>query len=138
LRLTRRSRGHELYVNRRNRLARNLEDLPRIVRQLSNKGGAAHFIMAHQFIITGRAESKSWLILGAMSAAAEFERELIRNRQREGIALRRIWETTSGRGLLSGRESKSRRGDQSGIPKRKPSKKARRSGCVFNVEPRVL
>ena len=79
--------GDELYVTSMDRLARNLEDLLRIVRQLNDKGVAVHFLKEHQSITADGAGSMSRLILGVMGAVAEFERELIRERQREGIAL---------------------------------------------------
>ena len=79
--------GDELYVTSMDRLARNLEDLLRIVRQLNDKGVAVHFLKEHQSITPDGAGSMSRLILGVMGAVAEFERELIRERQREGIAL---------------------------------------------------
>ena len=79
--------GDELYVTSMDRLARNLEDLLRIVRQLNDKGAVVHFLKEHQTIAPDGAGSMSRLILGVMGAVAEFERELIRERQREGIAL---------------------------------------------------
>lgn len=79
--------GDELYVTSMDRLARNLEDLLRIVRQLNGKGATVHFLKEQQTIAPDGAGSMSRLILGVMGAVAEFERELIRERQREGIAL---------------------------------------------------
>jgi DNA invertase Pin-like site-specific DNA recombinase len=67
------------------RLARNLDDLRRIVRTLTNKGVSVEFVKEH-LSFTGEDSPMANLMLSVMGAFAEFERALIRERQAEGIA----------------------------------------------------
>ncbi len=68
------------------RLARNLDDLRRVVHTLTGKGVRIEFVKEH-LAFTG--EDSPWPVffLSVMGAFAEFERALINERQREGIAL---------------------------------------------------
>ena len=68
------------------RLARNLDDLRSTVRTLTGKGVRVEFVK-EQLTFTGDDTAMSTLLLSVMGAFAEFERALIRDRQREGIAL---------------------------------------------------
>jgi DNA invertase Pin-like site-specific DNA recombinase len=68
------------------RLARNLDDLRSIVLGLTNQGVAVEFVKEH-LTFTGDDSAMSNLLLSVMGAFAEFERALIGERQREGIAL---------------------------------------------------
>ncbi|MGB3604371.1 MAG: recombinase family protein [Gordonia sp. (in: high G+C Gram-positive bacteria)] len=78
--------GDTLVVHSMDRLARNLDDLRRIVRDLTDRGVRVEFVKdAHVF--TGEDNPMSNLMLSLLGAVAEFERALIRERQREGIAL---------------------------------------------------
>ena len=80
--------GDVVYVHSMDRLARNLEDLLALVRQLTKKGVKINFLKENlSFDPQQSASPMSKLILGVMGAVAEFERELIHERQREGIAL---------------------------------------------------
>ena len=67
------------------RLARNLDDLRRIVQTLTGKGVRIEFIKEH-LAFTGEDSPMANLMLSVMGAFAEFERALIKERQREGIA----------------------------------------------------
>jgi DNA invertase Pin-like site-specific DNA recombinase len=78
--------GDSLVVHSMDRLARNLDDLRRIVLGLTNKGVLVEFVKEH-LTFTGEDSAMSQLLLSVMGAFAEFERSLIRERQREGIAL---------------------------------------------------
>jgi DNA invertase Pin-like site-specific DNA recombinase len=69
-----------------NRLARNLEDLRRLVRDLTGRGVTVRFIK-EGLTFTGDDSQMATLLLSVMDAFAEFERSLIRERQAEGIAL---------------------------------------------------
>lgn len=90
--------GDEVFVHSMDRLARNLEDLLTIVRMLTEKGVKLNFLKENlSFDPQQKASPMSKLILGVMGAVAEFERELIRERQREGIALAKV------RGVYQGR-----------------------------------
>lgn len=78
--------GDTLVCHSMDRLARNLEDLRRIVRTLTVKGVAVRFIK-EGLTFTGDDNPMATLMLSIMGAFAEFERSLIRERQREGIAI---------------------------------------------------
>jgi DNA invertase Pin-like site-specific DNA recombinase len=67
------------------RLARNLDDLRRIVQALTGKGVRIEFVKEH-LTFTGEDSPMANLMLSVMGAFAEFERALIKERQREGIA----------------------------------------------------
>lgn len=78
--------GDTVLVHSMDRLARNLEDLRRLVRRLTDKQVRVEFIK-ERLTFTGEDSAMANLLLNMMGAFAEFERELIRERQREGIAL---------------------------------------------------
>jgi DNA invertase Pin-like site-specific DNA recombinase len=78
--------GDCLIVHSMDRLARNLDDLRRIVLGLTSKGVLVEFVK-ECLTFTGEDSAMSQLLLSVMGAFAEFERSLIRERQREGIAL---------------------------------------------------
>ncbi len=73
-------------VHSMDRLARNLDDLRRIVQSLTQRGVCVEFIKEH-LTFTGDDSAMATLMLSVMGAFAEFERALILERQREGIAL---------------------------------------------------
>lgn len=78
--------GDVLHVHSMDRLARNLDDLRKIVKGLTERGVAVKF---HKEGLTfvGEDSPMANLLLSMLGAVAEFERSLIRERQREGIAL---------------------------------------------------
>lgn len=78
--------GDTLNVHSLDRLARNLDDLRRIVKELVGRGVIVRF---HKESLTfaGDDNPMSVLLLSVMGAFAEFERSLILERQKEGIAL---------------------------------------------------
>jgi DNA invertase Pin-like site-specific DNA recombinase len=78
--------GDTVLVHSMDRLARNLEDLRLIVRRLTAKKVRVEFVK-EQLSFTGEDNAMANLLLNVMGAFAEFERSLIRERQREGIAL---------------------------------------------------
>jgi DNA invertase Pin-like site-specific DNA recombinase len=73
-------------VHSMDRLARNLDDLRDIVRKLTQKGVKVQFIKEN-LVFSGDDSAMSQLLLSVMGAFAEFERSLIKERQREGIEL---------------------------------------------------
>jgi len=77
--------GDTLVVHSLDRLARNVEDLRRIVRELNERGVSVEFVK-NRLSFTGGADPTARLMLTMLGAVAEFERELLRERQREGIA----------------------------------------------------
>ncbi|ALY00172.1 recombinase family protein [Acinetobacter baumannii] len=78
--------GDTVVVHSMDRLARNLDDLRRIVQTLTQRGVHIEFVKEH-LSFTGEDSPMANLMLSVMGAFAEFERALIRERQREGIAL---------------------------------------------------
>jgi DNA invertase Pin-like site-specific DNA recombinase len=68
------------------RLARNLDDLRSIVQTLTQRGVCIEFIKEN-LKFSGDDSPMAILMLSVMGAFAEFERSLISERQREGIAL---------------------------------------------------
>jgi DNA invertase Pin-like site-specific DNA recombinase len=84
-------------VHSMDRLARNLDDLRRIVRTLTGKGVRVEFVKEN-LAFTGEDSPMATLLLSVMGAFAEFERALILERQREGIA------AAKQRGVYAGRK----------------------------------
>jgi DNA invertase Pin-like site-specific DNA recombinase len=80
--------GDTVVVHSMDRLARNLDDLRRVVQGLTKRGARIEFLKEH-LVFTGEDSPMANLMLSVMGAFAEFERALIRERQREGIALAR-------------------------------------------------
>ncbi len=89
--------GDTVVVHSMDRLARNLDDLRRIVQGLTNRGVRVEFIKEH-LTFSGEDSPMAQLMLSVMGAFAEFERALLRERQREGIALAKQ------RGVYKGRK----------------------------------
>ena len=78
--------GDTVVVHSMDRLARNLADLRRLVQKLTKRGVRIEFVK-ESLTFTGEDSPMANLMLSVMGAFAEFERALIRERQREGIAL---------------------------------------------------
>jgi len=78
--------GDTVVVHSMDRLARNLDDLRRLVQKLTKRGVRIEFVK-ESLTFTGEDSPMANLLLSVMGAFAEFERALIRERQREGIAL---------------------------------------------------
>ncbi len=74
--------GDTLLVTRLDRLARSIRDLMEIVEQVRSKGAALRILAMD--LNTSSATGK--LMLGILGSVAEFEREIMLERQREGIA----------------------------------------------------
>lgn len=88
--------GDEVIVHSMDRLARNLDDLRQLVRTLTAKGVKVVFVK-ESLTFTGEDSPMANLLLSVMGAFAEFERALIPERQREGIA------AAKARGAYTGR-----------------------------------
>ncbi|WP_297832168.1 recombinase family protein [Pseudomonas sp.] len=78
--------GDTLMVHSMDRLARNIDDLRSIVLSLTKRGVKVQFLK-EALVFTGDDSPMANLLLGLLGAVAQFERELIRERQREGIAV---------------------------------------------------
>jgi DNA invertase Pin-like site-specific DNA recombinase len=78
--------GDIVVIHSMDRLARNLDDLRSIVQTLTKRGVCIEFVKEN-LKFSGEDSPMAVLMLSVMGAFAEFERSLIRERQREGIAL---------------------------------------------------
>ena len=78
--------GDTLFVHSMDRLARNAEDLLRTVRELNGRGVTVEFVK-NRMTFSGQSDPMGKLMLTMLGGFAEFERELIRERQREGIEI---------------------------------------------------
>lgn len=80
--------GDTVLVHSLDRLGRNLDDLRKLVTDLNGRGVTVQFLK-ESLIFTGDDSdtSLSKLMFNMLASFAEFERSLIRERQREGIAL---------------------------------------------------
>ena len=79
------------------RLARNAEDLLRLVRELTGRGVTIKFEKEHLTFGQRATDPFGKLMLSMLASFAEFERSLIRGRLREGIALARAKGVYKGR-----------------------------------------
>lgn len=77
--------GDVLHVHSIDRLARNLKDLQTIIETLTHKGVTVKFYKEHLTFEASNASPMQTLMLQMLGAFAEFERTLIKERQREGI-----------------------------------------------------
>ncbi len=78
--------GDTVVVHSMDRLARNLDDLRRVVQGLTERGVRIEFVK-EGLTFTGEESPMANLMLSVMGAFAEFERALLHERQREGITL---------------------------------------------------
>lgn len=90
-------KGDVLKVWSIDRMARNLFDLQSLVKDFNEKGVAVHFIK-EGLNFSDEQSPMERLQFQIMGAFAEFERSIIRERQREGIAL------AKGKGIYKGRK----------------------------------
>ena len=89
--------GDTLYVHSIDRLARNAKDLLNLVEQLLIKQVTIIFVKNNLTFSSDTKDHMAKLQLTMLAAFAEFERELIRERQREGIAIAKAAGKYSGR-----------------------------------------
>ena len=93
----------EVHVHELSRLARNTKDLLSVVEQVLNTGASIRFYKENLHFISGKDRPPVQdLMLSLLGAIAQFERDLILERQREGIALAKL------RGAYKGRQSRFR------------------------------
>jgi len=85
--------GDTVVCHAMDRLARNLDDLRNLVLTLTERGINVRF-EKENLTFTGEDSPVSHLLLSVMGAFAQFERDLIKERQREGIALAKLREGT--------------------------------------------
>jgi len=90
-------KGDQVFVHSMDRLARNLGDLLNLVKDMTDRGILVTF-QKETLTFTGDDSAASTLMLSIMGAVAAFERSMILERQREGIAI------AKGRGAYKGRK----------------------------------
>jgi DNA invertase Pin-like site-specific DNA recombinase len=91
--------GDTVVVHSMDRLARNTKDLLEIVETLKAKGVSVKFIKENLAFTAGTDNSMNNLLLTMLGAVAQFERELMLERQREGI------EAAKAKGKFKGRKA---------------------------------
>ena len=79
--------GDEVVVHDISRLARNMEDLHRLVRQITDKGCTLRFVKENLTFTNDQTDAVSQLLLSMLGAVYQFERNIMLERQREGIAI---------------------------------------------------
>jgi len=89
--------GDTVVVHSMDRLARNLDDMRRLVQRFTQRGVRVEFVK-ECLTFTGDDTPMANFMLSVMGSFAEFERALIRERQQEGIALAKL------RGAYRGRK----------------------------------
>lgn len=111
--------GDTLIVHSIDRLARSVEDLARIVREQTGKGVAIEFRKENLRFAPGGRDPMADLMLAVLGAIGQFERSLIRERQREGIAKAKARGVYRGRSFALGAEqvAEAQRLVGEGVPK---------------------
>ena len=101
------------------RLARSLTDLREIVDEITGKGASVVFVKEQQTCSRDTDDAIGRLMLNLLGAFAEFERTLIRERQREGIRLAQAAGKYKGRSkkLTDEQVQEARRLIETGVPK---------------------
>jgi DNA invertase Pin-like site-specific DNA recombinase len=89
--------GDTMHVHSIDRLARNAKDLLNLVEQILTKGATVSFNKNNLVFSPDSKDHMAKLQLTMLAAFAEFERELIRERQLEGIAIAKEEGKYSGR-----------------------------------------
>lgn len=115
--------GDTVLVHSMDRLARNLDDLHRLVQLLTQRGVRIEFCKEH-LSFTGEDSPMANLMLSVMGAFAEFERALIKERQREGIALAKQ------RGAYRGRKKSLSESEMTELYRRVVAGDKKSTGCT--------
>jgi DNA invertase Pin-like site-specific DNA recombinase len=92
--------GSVVVVHSMDRLARSLSDLLNLVEELTSRGLTVQFLKEAKTFKGDSTDAMDKLMLSMLGAFAEYERTLIRERQREGIA------KAKERGVYRGRQKK--------------------------------
>lgn len=95
------SEGDEVHVYELSRLARSVKDLIEIVNKVVSKGASIKFHKENlEFSADKKANSFQSLMLNLLASIAQFERDLLLERQREGISIAKQ------KGVYKGKQSK--------------------------------
>lgn len=79
--------GDTLLVHSLDRLGRNLDDLRQIVKGLVDNGVTVRFIKENLTFSADKQDCFSELMLNMLASFAQFERSMIRERQKEGVQI---------------------------------------------------
>lgn len=104
-------KGDEVHVWSIDRLARSMSDLLDIIKQIHEAGASVHFI-SENLTFSGDADKDdpiATLQMHLLGSFAQFERSIIRRRQKEGIAKAKIAGKYKGRGPAVSRDDVQRR-----------------------------
>ena len=88
--------GDTIHVHSIDRLARNLGDLNKLVTELNSSGVAVQF-HKEALSFTGTDDAMSQLMLNLLGSVYQFERSMLKERQREGIAKAKLKGVYKGR-----------------------------------------
>ncbi len=83
--MTKLREGDEVVVVSMDRLARSLVDLQQLVKEITGKGASICFMREGQVFSGDKQDPMATLMLGVLGAVAQFERDIIKQRQTEGI-----------------------------------------------------
>ena len=83
--LSRLDEGDTLWIHSIDRLARSLQDLQNIISQLITKGVTVKFVKENLTFTRDNHDPFTKLLFDVLGSFAEFERNILRERQREGI-----------------------------------------------------
>lgn len=112
--------GDTVRVASLDRLARNMRDMLALVESLTDKGVTVEFIKEN-LTFNGQDNAMSKMLLGIFASIAQWERETIRERQAEGIAIAKAKGVYKGRAKALSPEqvADARKSIGEGIPKAK-------------------
>lgn len=110
--------GDTVVVHSMDRLARNVDDLRRIVLKETKRGVRIQFVKEN-LVFTSEDSPMANLMLSVLGAVAQFERDLIRERQREGIAIAKLRGAYRGRKKALSRERVSELRQRAGAGEKK-------------------
>lgn len=79
--------GDILYVHDISRLARNMSDLHNLVEEITGKGVTLKFVSENLTFTNNKSDPTSQLLLSVLGAVYSFERNILLERQREGIKI---------------------------------------------------
>lgn len=120
-------KGDVIHVHSIDRLARSVQHLLQLVDNFQGKGVSIHFVK-EGLRFSGEPSSTDRLILSLLGSVAEFERSLIRERQREGI------EQAKMRGVYRGRPALDKKPIMALLSQQvAPKEIARRLGCSLRT-----
>lgn len=98
--------GDEIWIHELSRFSRSLKDMLDLINEIKEKGASLHSI-SEKWLDTSEDNPSSQLLLNIFGSLAQFEREMIKMRQQEGIALAKK------RGVYKGRMRKYTENNQS-------------------------